>query len=68
MPRNSGIKEPRIRTQRQLKLISLESSFSPSVSQTIWFGFRSKTNTSAWGLKPQVENGSVRELYAFLPA
>jgi len=51
-----------------LKLISLKSSFSPSVSQTFRFGFRSKNSY----LRPdatllQVQKGSVRELYAFLP-
>jgi len=38
MPRNSGIKSLEFAPKNQLKLISLESSFSPSVSQAfkVW--------------------------------
>jgi len=61
-----GYKRPRIRIQRQLKLISLESSFSPSVSQTLRFGFGSKTTPTFGLLTPGLRLGYG--MYSFLPA
>jgi len=47
MPKNSDIKGFEFAPKAQSKLTSVETSFSPSVSQTRKVCFRSKATTSA---------------------